>query len=325
MNRTFETVLSLTLLHNYYTGGHTADFAIMPTTATKRLLKSNRWIFRNTEYGFFIGCDNLAMDMLSSALTQKTARLSFILKLKNPDFPNFTDLASRSDGKDIYYLYNQQGSQQLAMEAVARCSPVFTYSFPAAQNDTSTNIQVEDPEGNIRIDKTLQSSADQQLNVSVDLGGYTPGLYRFMISEQPDQNIYITDESPGNGIFGLAEITLPEGFDPEVSGEYQFQFNARSSVWEYHLLFGKDYDGDYSFAINDTEGTDIFTEINAPPDYNKGSRSVFVSQAPISYREAAKRGVQLVISPPNESADSTFDHLPNPSVNNPESKVYLTV
>ena len=324
MNRTFKIILSLTLLHDYYTGGYSPDFVITPTTDTKRLLKSNRWLYGNTAHGFFIGCDNLAMDMFSAVLVQKPVRLRFILRLKNPDFPNFTTLPSRSGSKDIYYLHSQEGSQELAMETVALCPPVFTYQFPVSGDD-STNLQVKDPDGTVRIDKTLQSSADQQLSVSVNLEGHTPGLYRFMVSDQPDQNIYITDEAPGNGVFGLTEITLPEDFNPEVSGKYQFQFNAKSSVWEYHLLFSKNYEEGHSFTINDTEGGVVFTEINAPPNYNKGSLSTFVSQTPIPYREATKKGLQLIISPPGEDTDSTFDHLPNPSANNPEPKVHLTV
>lgn len=320
MNRTYDTILSLTLLHNYYTNGFTPDFVIEPTAATKRWLNNHRWIFRNTAQGFFIGCDNLAMDMLPFILAEETVGLSFVLRLNNDSFMNFTDLPSKLGSKDIYYLYSQPITEEMAIETIALYPQLFTYELTAA-GDT-TDLQVVDPEGNLRIDETIEGSPGQQLSTSINLENYAPGLYRFMVTDQPDEDIYITNESSGNGIFGLAEITLPADFDPQIDGNYQFQFNARSSVWEYHLLLSKDYNG-YNLAIQDTLGTDTFTETEVPLNYDEGSRSVFASQDPILYQETGKRGLRLAIN--SVEGNRRYDHLPNPAIRNPESKVYLTI
>ena len=321
MNRTFEKILNLTLQHEYYTSGFSNDFVIVPTAATKQLLKKHNLIFRNTTHGFFISCDNVTMATLSLILSEKT--LHFILELKNNNFINFTALPPRPSGKHSYYLRcPQEGEVQEPIEAVSVCPPIFTYTFPAAGDTTS--LQIEDSEGNVHIEETIAGSPGQQLNTSINLWGYKSGLYRFIVEGQPDENIYITDELPNTNSFGFAEITLPIGFDPQTSGTYQFQFNARTSVWEYHFLFSKSYQ-DHSFNIEDTLEGEIFTETEAPPNYDEGSQSTFASQNPILYQEGAKRGLQLVVTNPQSQSNTLIDHLPNPSVSNAESKVYLTI
>lgn len=321
MSRTFEKILSITLLHDYYNSGITTDFVITPTTATKQLLKNHRWICKHTANGCFIGCDNLGVAMLPLILAQKTLRFSFILKLRNNNLMNFTALPPRSGSKDSYYLHSQEGSEEMAMETVTCHPPVFTYKF-LATGDT-TNIQVKDPKGNTCIQETFTGSPGQQLSMPVNVEGLTPGLYRFTVSGQPDKNIYITAEPQHSGSFGILEITLPSDFNPQTSGAYWYQFNARNAVWAYHLLLGKDYSG-YSLAIEDTLEGILFTETEVPPNYNKGSRIIFTAQTPLPYREAARKGLQLVITA-GDGTSSTHNHLPGPSVSNPESKVYLTI
>ena len=290
MKRTFKNILGLTLLHDYYIDGLTNDFLIVPTAATRHFLKKHRLIFRNTAHGFYMGCDNLTMAMLPRILAGKT--LSFVVKLRNTDFLNFTELLSKSGSKDIYYLHSQSKSEELTQEVVALYPPVFTHQFLAINENTKL-LRVEDPEGNMRIEKTFTPEyVDQKLSASINLEGHFSGLYRFIVIDKPDENteniektesIYITYESPAKDIFGLVEITLPDfsAFVPDTyeASQYQYQFNTKASLWEYHLLFSKDY-GDHSFEIKktDEEGI-IFKEVAPVPDYVKGNRSVFVSHA----------------------------------------------
>ena len=319
MNRTFDTILSLTLLHDYYNDGLTSDFVIVPTSATSHLLKRYRWIFRNTPQGFSISADNLAIAALSQLLAQRNVKLSFMLKLRNNSFLNFTSLPPKSGSKDIYCLYSQPGSEDLNMQVVALFPPVFTYTFTATSGVNS--LQVTDPEGSTVFEENMEGIAGEPIRVSVNLEGYASGLYNFT-SNEGSETIYITDESLNNSCFGLAEISIPATFNPEADGEYQYQFNARSAIWEYYLLFEKDYDN-YDFSIEDTIGTAVFTQTLNPPDYDIGTQIAFASEDPITYREMPRTGLLLDISKPGP--DREFEDLPSPSVHNPESKVYLTI
>lgn len=323
MNRTFSTLLKLTLLHDYYINGFTPDFSIIPTAATKHLLEKNRLLFKTTETGFLIGGDNLVMPVLPQLLAEK--KLSFFLILKNACFMNFTGLPLRSGSKDIYYLNCAlEGELQQPIETLALYPPVFTYSFTAAVNNPQ--IQVEDPKGNIHIDEILEGSAGQQLSISIDLKGYTSGLYRFIVQGQPDENIYILDERRGGGIFGIAEIVLPDfsGFDPDMyqASQYQFLFNARSSAWEYYLLFSRDYTG-HTLIMDDTVGGNTFTVTETPPNYEEGNRIVFTSVDDIAYSEVSIKGIRLTIS--DGVVNRRYSNLSGPVIGNPESKIYLTI
>lgn len=321
MNRSFEKIVSLSLQHDYYNSGVTTDITLTPTVATKQLLERHKWIFKPTANGCFISGDHIAITTLPLILAEKTITLSFILNAKNNDFMNFTNLPSRPDSRHIYYFQSQPGSEGLMMEVVPLCPQVFTYTFPAAGN--TTHIQVTAPEGNIPINDTFSTSPGQQLSTAINLKGHTPGLYRFSINGQPDENRYITDEPQYGGSFGIANITLPENFNPQTSGAYRFQFQTRASVWEYHLLLGKDYNG-YTIAIEDTIEENTFTETAIPSNYDKGSRSTFTAQVPVPYREAARKGIQLTLTA-GDGTSSTINHLPGPAVSNPEPKIYLTI
>lgn len=343
MNRTFQQILNLTLSHYYYTSGYTSDFVIKPTATTKQILKKHRLLFRTTKHGFFIGCDNRTMVMLPQILSERT--LSFTLTLKNKDFMNFTgELPLRAGGKDIYYVRGFQNIvEQEGIEALPLCPPVFTHTFTATGDETI--LQVQDSGGNILQEKTFDGVVDQQLSTLINLEDYRPGLYSFTVIGGDSKNVYITNKSLGNGIFGLLEITLPVldagTFDPVTyeAYQYQYQFEAKSSIWEYHLLFNNDYtetgNYNYTFEINynppPEEAGNSFVEQSDPPsDYGVGGHSIFRSTSPVTYQETSKPGIELNInyndiSDPTNNTTTTLNDLPGPSVGNPESKVYLTI
>lgn len=324
MNNMFTNILNFTLRHDYYTNGFSPDFVITPMAATARLLKRNKLILKYTAHGFRISCNNNTLSRLPQILSGRI--LSFSLRLKNKHFMTITTLPARSGSKDSYYLSCPlQGGAQPPTETVAQYPRVFNWLFTAAGDTTA--IQLEDPEGNIVVDEIHAGTAGQEREAFLDLTQHSSGLYRIMVEGQPDENIYIMDEPSANGVFGIAEFTLGDfaDFDPETyqALQYEYQFNARASVWEYHLLLSRDY-SDYTLAINDTEGTAVFAETAAPPAYTEGSRSIFAAQNPIPYQEAPRRGLQLLLTPAG-GGGSTYNDLPGPSIRNPEPKMYLTI
>ncbi len=358
MNSTFSKILELSLKHNYYNNGLCPDFSIKPTAQTKDLLKRLRCIFKATTNGFFLSCDNLAKEIMPQILIKGNTRLCFIMELRKTNFLNFTTLPSRSGGKDIYYIHNEGKNKELSMKTVAMYPSVFTYKFPATASETS--LLVKDSEGKTYINESYTNKDQEEYSASIDLGSPSSGLYHFNVSgRDEDESIYISNESLGNGIFGLIEITLPVDSNSKNPIVYQYQFNAKSLVWEYHLLFSKDYDS-HSFEITGivkgeetTEQGDIieaettegeiekkeivFIELNPATTYSKGNSSVFIAKykdkenfipVRIPYREAPRTDMQLIINHIDNKKKTMvimLKPLSNPAISNPEPKVYLTV
>ncbi|MEM9685320.1 MAG: hypothetical protein AAF934_00175 [Bacteroidota bacterium] len=319
MSRTFQNILNMTWSHSYYTNGNDVarDFTVTPTASTANLLKHHKFFFRETEQGFSLYCDNVTLPQLPSILGNQT--LHFCIKLKNPGFMNFTDLVSRSGSKDIYYLQCVQSGGTQAIQAVPRYPPVFTYTFTAPQ--AAPTLQLTDPEGTLRFSESFPTAGlNNELSASVDLTAYTSGRYTVSITGQSDVYLYISHEQPGDELFGIAAILLPNfsGFNANTytALEYQFQFSTRAAVWQYHVSLSNTYT---SLAMSDTLGSDTFTG-PVPNTLTIGTTVVFSSANAIAYQESVKRGIRLTVD-----GNRHFDNQPNPEITNPQPRVYITL
>ncbi|CAG0967765.1 hypothetical protein ANRL3_01295 [Anaerolineae bacterium] len=93
--------------HTYYRSGLCGDFALAPTGDTERLLRNHRCVVKPKAHGADIYVETGGDGKPKIAFWQD-ATLSFELRLKNPDFPLFTDPASPSGSAGFQITYPRQ-------------------------------------------------------------------------------------------------------------------------------------------------------------------------------------------------------------------------
>jgi hypothetical protein len=102
--------IELRLKHTYYTNERCPDFEIEPTPDTHQLLKNYRCVFKTLPDGMriLIAVTENKDKFVPLIPLQTGLNFSFYLRLQNPDFPLFTDIAKTqcsSEGKAAWQLY----------------------------------------------------------------------------------------------------------------------------------------------------------------------------------------------------------------------------
>jgi hypothetical protein len=129
---------------------------------------------------------------------------------------------------------------------------------------------------------------------------------------------YPTIPAQGRGVFAGVEIRV-DASDVAVMHQYIIHFAAKQARWAYYLV--TDTAGTFRIADGDSAPI-VFTGANPPePDDRVGAtlaqqypdkqRLRFTSNAPVSFRQAARKALQLRLDDSN-----VIDMLPNPTLNN---------
>lgn len=129
MKITYTTLLEVLIRHDYYYADLDEDgirewpenydigrdLAIVPTAACRQLLRNYNIVFKATPAGFHLYARVLPSEVAapgnqqSFAFLEPTTCFTFLIKLKNPHFLNFTNLRLNATGKPIYYFSNRSG------------------------------------------------------------------------------------------------------------------------------------------------------------------------------------------------------------------------
>lgn len=100
-------LLGIDLKHGYYETGLCGDFDVVPDADTARLLRNHRCIMKKKANGADLYVETGGDKKPKIAFAQNTT-LSFELRLKNPEFPLFTDPAPLVDGTNYQITYPGQ-------------------------------------------------------------------------------------------------------------------------------------------------------------------------------------------------------------------------
>jgi len=119
----FVPLFRLRLAHPYYSDGRCADFSIVPTSATQGLLRNHRAVLKETADGIRVlaPLDDAGQSLIPLA---QDAVFVFHLRLKNPDFTLFTDLADMAGLNAPLYTNATPGfSDDMPLPLVAGTAP----------------------------------------------------------------------------------------------------------------------------------------------------------------------------------------------------------
>ena len=115
-------LLGIGVKHAYYSSGLCGDFDVAPTGDTERLLKNHRCVAKPKSNGTDVYVETGSDGKPKIAFDPNTT-LSFELRLKNREFPLFTDLvesALPSGGGDFQVTTSYPGSGGTAAQAFAK-------------------------------------------------------------------------------------------------------------------------------------------------------------------------------------------------------------
>lgn len=334
MAATYQTYLTLRILHDYYNQGYGRDFHIVPLPQTKRILERHRILFRETENGFNLLSlmENSTTPLVDLGSNQK---LSFALVLKNPVFMNYTSLDTKTSFSQIYHLDNLNlNALEMTEDGWSLAIPK-TRQFNYTKTIAATKVELEilDPFNWQILDEEIDKN-DQQFSHLVDIANRPEGKYTFTPTtdnvEQSPELYYLSEDLPQLRPFAVLDF-----FSSELSHvspkAYTLQFNAKKSQWKYQVSLGKDYTGS-TISVNDTRDTPEITFKNTGGnDLSRGKVLTFASfkasnnneAAEIAYDETPISDFDLVIE---KNGDRTeIKGLPNPSVHIPKTEMHINI
>lgn len=123
----YQKLFGFDIFHDYYQDKICSDFYLEPTPACKKLLKDHRLIFKNEINGIQVisrfNSEGKPLIQLAEAL-----KFTFVLKLKNINFVNFTDIALQLDNNSVYLFSNQNTKESESLELKPKVE-IFPYSI----------------------------------------------------------------------------------------------------------------------------------------------------------------------------------------------------
>jgi len=323
-------LFNLSILHPYYADQRCMDFSIEPDTTTSKLFSNYRCTLLYTSNG--VQVLTAVTDAVEPFITMpKDLKFCFQLRLKNSDFPLFTDLteisqcevplftnANSSSGNTVKLNRTCQRAWMSETFSVAKPSAAerFTLGGTPLQGQQLNDFEIsglDSQTGPIQYDQAGKVLSANTKSVSVG----TIFEVRYETLPQKDRDAFAQVE-----IFNNASL-------PGVAkgpGEFQIVFQPKQVRWQYYLVADKN---NVDFGIKDAGDAPLVfdaenrRDLNQNPDpadriavslagqYPEMKRIRFGSDKLISCQQQPRKSMHLFMGP-----DQILDVLPNPSLRN---------
>ncbi len=316
MITSFRTLCTLHVDHAYYDGGRCRDFGFVTPTDTAALLNNGRLLVKVRDGVLHVLFET---DETGTPLRPLAgATLRFGLLLRNPLFALVTAVVPATP------LYrNTADPAALDPPLTARLTGRL-FAHALARPERPVTVDLYHPDGQPALTETVVAAHDRA-DVSFDLSGYPPGLYRLEEAypgETLATNSYLDPESLAAGVFGMVELTVAAGFYA-APPSFAVSFAAREETLRYYLVIGKYTEAEFaSLTVADAGfGEDqrpqiLFDRVEAAAFgdgelapallANNGQQVVlFRSRGPVARREQARKNIQL-----RKNGDVLIKHLP---------------
>jgi len=328
----YKPLFNLDILHNFYLSGKSADFEVVPTRQCQTLIQSLGLRFLPTEFGakLFAKVNAVAnKDIIKNPIPDNT-KFSFLLKLKNNVFSNFTNLNLNKPATSHYYFNNlvnnlsSNGSPLLVADTVTKIVsdkdllPFVSNSLSHVHNSTvaTQNSELKFIDSGESFEQSLQNH-NNVFNFTYDLNKSQGGRAKLFVEGTEKAFVYISDPVNKSNLFGMLEIF----YKKDLSAAYQFQqtdnsietrdykiaFSVRSTRWRYWVTrkFNQSVTG---ITIAKTNGVPIsFTQLVSSPPTNQ---FILASNTPLPFKEEPVSGIKLS----DQTNKIIVSNLPNPSL-----------
>ena len=321
----YKALFNIGFPHAFYKSGGCSDIVVLPSADCNTLLRSLGLRFLPTEFGASLYGKVNETDVMNKPLPEGT-KFTFLLRLRNSLFKNFTDLNLLKPATSIYYFNNLKsnpsGSESVLAADVATkvvsdtdLLPIRTNSFSFANSSTAVSQtgKLEFLDSGEVLDQTLENSNDLY-NFSLDLNKATRGRARFLIDGLEKTTFLSLAADEVSDTFGVVEIFFKAGLPSEnqfqdadnaiVSKNYSIPFANRSTKWRYVVTkkFNQSITG---ISVGKINGTAInFTTVAGPTP----GRFIVTSNNKLPLTEEPIFGIKLT----DENDKVLVASLPNP-------------
>ncbi|MDJ0676400.1 MAG: hypothetical protein QNJ36_13615 [Calothrix sp. MO_167.B42] len=128
----YKPLFQLSIFHEYYQKQVCPDFSIEPTNECTKLLQGHRLILKNKINGIVVIAP-VDSEQKSWIELADNLRFTFILKLQNQDFINFTDI-NWKPLDDIYQFSNRNNNQSGVLDLEITQTSLSDQRLPKGQN-----------------------------------------------------------------------------------------------------------------------------------------------------------------------------------------------
>lgn len=240
MSIQFKTLFSVKLLHEYY-GDVFDDLTLVVPTEAARVLKNGKILVRKLGGVYHFFCEYQENNTPLINLSNQSIQLA--LKLSNPYFFNFTDIA-HNKSVPLYSNVSLASSLDLAANVVP--TGQFLTHF-INHEDRPVTLSLESKKGNI-ISTEIITNEQARNHCSFEFKNAFSGLYRVK-ETYPEKNeiidYYYHKELFAQPIFSLIEIKIDSSFYTSAP-EFTIQFDAKKEKLNYYIIADKYTPSDFS-------------------------------------------------------------------------------
>ena len=328
----YKALFDLEVRHGYYQSGICPDMIVSPTASCQTLLQYYGLRFLPTVAGgkLFAKVNTVAgKDMMKSPIPEAT-KFTFIMKLKNSAFENFTQLSLTRPKSQHYYFNNltnnlaADSSPLLLTDTTAKTVadtdllPFETNAFAFTETSNAANLssELQFPDSGERFPQELNNH-NNTFNFNYDLKVTPSGRAKFLVGGTERSSLYIISPMDFADVFGVVEIF----YKSDLPAPYQFQlvdnsvetkfykisFANRSTRWRY-FISSKYNPSVTGVTVAKTNGTPIgFIPQGGAP----AGQFIMASGDPVPLKEEPVAGIKLT-----DQADKLLiANLPNPPLN----------
>lgn len=267
--RTYSEMFIVELMHSYYQDGVNSDFIIEPTDNTVQVLRNYNLLLRKSEqsrigvYYERSGASKLQLEATKSI--DKPIKLSFTIRLRNPNLLNFTDLQgvpeiSSVQGKPIFYFSNMDsssgrysGSGQIEVVLSKDASGKVSEKDKINLLPALFSVPIQTGHRFVRIVRIIPNDPEVEVakveikgdpkSVSFDWRGRKSGWYeiQWLLNVNPllidkREAIYIDPSLLSNKPLGIIEIYLDASFIGKGNLKFLLQFAHKNLNWTYIII-----------------------------------------------------------------------------------------
>ena len=195
----FLAFIELRLRHTYYTDARCPDFEIEPTPDTHQLLKNYRCVFKALPDGLriLIATTKNNGKFVPLIPLQTGLNFSFYLRLQNPDFPLFTDIAKTQPNND-------EGTAG-QLDLISCPSKTLRYDIPAA---------------NIELNGAPLNIANGPSKFEIQFQAKQAKWKYYLITDNASNKFSIEDKDDSSLVFGLNRAGGLDSIAQMLAGQY---------------------------------------------------------------------------------------------------------
>jgi len=328
----YKPLFTVQFTHTFYTSGLCPDLEIVPTAECAGLIRALGLHYLPSTSGaqLYAKVRTVAgIDIMQNALPEGT-RLSFLLRLKDRRFENFSNLNLLKPAGNHYYFNNLVSN--LAADATPLLVsdtgsktvgdndqlPFVSGSFAFSDSSTATTqigkLEFLDRD---EVEEIEVKNSNNVFNHNFNLQKHGTGRTRFSIDGTEKALFYAIRPEEQAGLFGLIEIfyraTLPAGYqfqnaDHSIATKtYRIAFTARQTKWRY-IITRKFNPAISAVTVGKTNGSTInFSLLGGTP----AGTFIATSDNPLPFAETPVTGIRLS----DNSNKVIVANLPNPALN----------